>query len=151
MLLSSVCTVSLSLVSLAHVFALLKKVTHFHGGGALRLNTEDPFLRVAMSAERTHQRLGVAEGVIRELQEQLQRVSARHQAAHEALQAVHQEMSLLRFCVQLSKHSKKATIGRGCRRHFVSVRASRGFCMFLFLFLFFFLESSELEVVSLLL
>ena len=49
-----------------------------------------------MSVEQTNQRLGVAEGVIRELQDQLQRVSAGHQAAHEALQSVHQEMNLLR-------------------------------------------------------
>ena len=47
-----------------------------------------------MSTEQTHQRLGLAEGVIRELQDQLQRVSAGHQATHEALQTVHQEMSL---------------------------------------------------------
>ena len=44
----------------------------------------------------TSQRLGVAEGVIRESQDQLQRVSAGHQAAHEALQSIHQEMNFLR-------------------------------------------------------
>ena len=49
-----------------------------------------------MSTEQTHQRLGVAEGVIQELQDQLQRVSAGRQAAHEALQTIHHEMSLLR-------------------------------------------------------
>ena len=65
-----------------------KKNAHSLGGGALRLNE-------TMFAERTHQRLGVAEGIIRELQDQLQRVSAGHQAAHE-LQSIHQEMNLLR-------------------------------------------------------
>ena len=59
-------------------------------------DAEGLFLSVAMSAELTHQRLGVAEGVIRELQEHLQRVSAGHQAAHEALPTIHQETSLLR-------------------------------------------------------
>ena len=49
-----------------------------------------------MSAEQAHQRLGVAEGVTRELQDQMQRVSAGHQAVHEAIQTIHQEMSLLR-------------------------------------------------------
>ena len=49
-----------------------------------------------MSVAQAHQRLGIAEGVIHELQEQLQRGSAGHQAAHEALQAIHQEMSTLR-------------------------------------------------------
>ena len=49
-----------------------------------------------MSVEQAHQRLGIAEGVIHELQEQLQRVTAGHQAAHEALQTIHQEMSLIR-------------------------------------------------------
>ena len=48
-----------------------------------------------MSVEQTNQSLGVAEGVIRELQDQLQRVLAAHQAAHEALQSIHQEMNLL--------------------------------------------------------
>ena len=64
-------------------------LTHIHDSGALRLNA-------ATSAEQTHQRLGVAEGVIREIQEQLQRVSAGHQAAHEAHHAIHQEKSPLR-------------------------------------------------------
>ena len=63
----------------------IETITHFQGSGALPLNA-------AMSPEQTHQRLGVAE-VIRELQEQLQRMSAGHQAAHEALQTNHQEMS----------------------------------------------------------
>ena len=49
-----------------------------------------------MSTEQTCQRLGVAEGVIRELHDQLQRVAAGHQAAHEALQTIHQEMNFLR-------------------------------------------------------
>ena len=49
-----------------------------------------------MCAEQTHPRLGVAEGAIRELQDQLQRVSAGHQTVHEALQTVHREMSRLR-------------------------------------------------------
>ena len=38
-----------------------------------------------MSVEQAHQRLGIAEGVINELQEQLQRVSAGHQAMHQEL------------------------------------------------------------------
>ena len=38
-----------------------------------------------MSVEQAHQRLGIAEGVIHELQEQLQRVSAGHQAMHQEL------------------------------------------------------------------
>ena len=79
-----------------HTIDRLTKITHFHGCGAFRLNAEDPFLRVAMFAEQNHQLFGVAEGVIRELQEQLQRMSAGHQAAHEALNTIHQEMSLLR-------------------------------------------------------
>ena len=49
-----------------------------------------------MSTEQTNPRLGVAEGVIRELQDQLQRVAAGHQAAHEALQTLHQEVNFLR-------------------------------------------------------
>ena len=48
-----------------------------------------------MSTERTNQRLDVAEGVTRELQDQLQRVATRHQAAHEALQSTHQEVNFL--------------------------------------------------------
>ena len=44
-------------------------------------NAQDP--RVIMSVEQAHQRLGIAEGVIHELQEQLQRVSAGHQAVHQ--------------------------------------------------------------------
>ena len=67
-----------------------KRITHFHG------SAEDPILRVAMSVAQASQRLGIAEGVIHELQEQLRRASAGHQAAHEALQAIHQEMSALR-------------------------------------------------------
>ena len=66
-----------------------KNIAHFHGSGALRLNAPT-------STEQTHQRLGVAEGIIRELHDQLQRVSAGHQAALEALQTVHQEMRHLR-------------------------------------------------------
>ena len=49
-----------------------------------------------MTTEQAQQRLGIAEGVIHELQEQLHRVTAGHQAAHEALQTIHQEMSLIR-------------------------------------------------------
>ena len=49
-----------------------------------------------MTTEQAHQLLEIAEGVIQELQDQLQRVTAGHQAAHEALQAIHQEMKLLR-------------------------------------------------------
>ena len=41
-----------------------------------------------MSVEQAHQRLGIAEGVIQELQEQLQRVSAGHQAMHQELNAL---------------------------------------------------------------
>ena len=48
-----------------------------------------------MPVEQTNQRLAVAEGVTRDLQDQLQRVSVGHQAAHEALQSIHQEMNLL--------------------------------------------------------
>ena len=40
-----------------------------------------------MSVEQAHQRLGIAEGVIHELQEQLRRVSAGHQAMHQELGA----------------------------------------------------------------
>ena len=65
------------------------KITHFQSSGAF-------FLDAAMSAEQTHQRLGVAEGVSREFLDLLQRVSVRHQAAHEALQTIHQELSRLR-------------------------------------------------------
>ena len=54
-----------------------------------RFNADDHVLRVAMSVEQTNRRLGVAKGVIRELQEQLQRVSAGHHAAHEAPQSIH--------------------------------------------------------------
>ena len=57
-----------------------------------RFNAEDPILRVVMCVEQAHQRLGIAVGVIHELREQLQRV----EAAHEALQSIHQEMSTLR-------------------------------------------------------
>ena len=53
-----------------------------------------------MSVELVNQRVGIAEGGIHELQEQLQRVSAGHQMAHEALQSfqqmIHQELSALR-------------------------------------------------------
>ena len=49
-----------------------------------------------VSKEQTHQRLEVAEEFIRELEDQLQQVSAGHQVDHESLQTVHQEMSLLR-------------------------------------------------------
>ena len=41
-----------------------------------------------MSAEQVHQRLGIAEGVIHELLEQLQRVPVGHQAAHQELSAL---------------------------------------------------------------
>ena len=66
-----------------------KKIARFYGSGAVLLNA-------AMTTEQAHQRLGLAQGVIHKLQEQLQRVTARHQAAHEALQSIHQEMSILR-------------------------------------------------------
>ena len=79
-----------------HVARVLRRVqirtlmlTLLYGSGALSLNA-------AMSTEQTNQRLGVAERVIRELQDQLQRVASGHQAAHEALQTTHQEMNLLR-------------------------------------------------------
>ena len=43
----------------------IKKITHFlHGSGASLFNAKDPFLRVAMSLEQAHQRLGIAAGVI---------------------------------------------------------------------------------------
>ena len=51
-----------------------------------------------MSAEQTHRRLGVAE-----VQEQLQRVSARRQVAHEALKTIQHEMSLLRNQIDTSR------------------------------------------------
>ena len=38
-----------------------------------------------MSIQQAHQRLGIAEGNIHELQEQLQRVSAGHHATHQLL------------------------------------------------------------------
>ena len=72
------------------------KITYFHGCGSFRSHEGDSILCVAMSVEETNQRLEVAEGVIRELQDELQRVSAGHQAAHEALQFIHQEMNLFR-------------------------------------------------------
>ena len=43
-----------------------------------------------MSVEQVNQRVGIDEGVIHELQEQLQRVSAGHQTAHAALQSFQQ-------------------------------------------------------------
>ena len=49
-----------------------------------------------MFVDLAHQLLEIAEGVIQELQEQLQRVTAGHQAAREALQTIRQEMNLLR-------------------------------------------------------
>ena len=70
-----------------------KNITHFHGSGALSLNA-------AMSTEQTNQRLGVAEGVIREEQDRLQRVADGHQATHEALQTIHQEVNLLRSQIE---------------------------------------------------
>ena len=47
-----------------------------------------------MSVEQVHQRLGIAKGEIHKLQEQLQRVSAGHQA-------MHQELSNLRCQVDM--------------------------------------------------
>ena len=41
-----------------------------------------------MSVEQAHQRLGIAEGVTHELQEQLQRVCEGHQAMHQELSAL---------------------------------------------------------------
>ena len=70
-----------------------KRFTRFHGIGA-------PSLIAAMFGEQSNQRLGDAEGVIPELQDQLQRVAAGHQAAHEALQTTHQEMNLLRSQIE---------------------------------------------------
>ena len=68
----------------------MKKITHFlHGSGA------SLFDAIAMSLEQAHQRLGIAAGVISALQEQLQRESARRQAAYEALQSIHKEISIL--------------------------------------------------------
>ena len=46
--------------------------------------------------DQAHQRLGIPEGAIQELQEQVRRATAEHQAAHEALQTIHQAMNLLR-------------------------------------------------------
>ena len=48
-----------------------KRITHSRGSGALCFNAEDPILRIAMSVEQAHQRLGIAEGVFHELQEQI--------------------------------------------------------------------------------
>ena len=45
--------------------------------------TASVWLKFAKKDRAAHQRLGIAEGVTNELQEQLQRVSAGHQAAHE--------------------------------------------------------------------
>ena len=64
-----------------------KRIACFHGSGALGLNA---------ATKQTNQRLGVVEEVVRELRDQLQRVSAGHQAAHAALQIIHQEMNVLR-------------------------------------------------------
>ena len=61
----------------------IKKIIHIHGSGAFAFNAEDP--NVAMSFEHAHQRLGIAEGVIHELQIQLQLVFAGHQAMHQEL------------------------------------------------------------------
>ena len=72
-----------------------KHTVHFHGSGAIRLNAGNYFLCGDMPVEQTNQRLAVAEGVTRHLQDQLQRVSVGHEAAHEALQSIHQEMNLL--------------------------------------------------------
>ena len=63
-----------------------EKISHFHGSGAFALTHKILALPCLWSK---HQRLGIAEGVIHELQEQLQRVSAGHQA-------MHQELSTLR-------------------------------------------------------
>ena len=49
-----------------------------------------------MSVEQVRHRLGVAEGVLRELEDPLQKVTAGHQAAHEAPQSLHQEIYALR-------------------------------------------------------
>ena len=50
-----------------------------------------------MTTEQAHQRLAIAEGVMHELHEQLQRVSAGTSVQlHEALQSIHQELSVLR-------------------------------------------------------
>ena len=49
-----------------------------------------------MSVDQASQQLGIAKGAIQESQEQFQRVTAGHQATHEALQTVHREMNLLR-------------------------------------------------------
>ena len=48
-----------------------------------------------MSTEQINQRLEVAGRVIRELLDHLQRVAAGRQAAHEALQTIHQEVNVL--------------------------------------------------------
>ena len=45
-----------------------ENIARFHGSGAFAL-TQKILLQVAMSAEQAHQRLGIAEGVIHELQE----------------------------------------------------------------------------------
>ena len=64
-----------------------EKDHHLSWWRSVCFDAQDP--SVAMSVEQAHQRLGIAEGVIHELQEQQQRVSAGHQA-------IHQEVSALR-------------------------------------------------------
>ena len=64
-----------------------EKDRHLSWQRSFCFNAQDP--GVAMSVEAAHQRLGIAEGVIHDMQEQRQRVSAGHQA-------MHQELSTLR-------------------------------------------------------
>ena len=71
-----------------------KNIAHLHGSGDFRLNA-------AMTTEQDYQRLGIAERATHVLQEQLQRVSAGHQAAHEVLQSIYQEMRILRYQIDL--------------------------------------------------
>ena len=82
---TSMCDGPDSSCMLSWLFFAHKNIAHFHGSGALRLNA-------AMSTEQTHQRLGAA----------FQNCSTscnecrRDILAHESLQTVHQDMSLIR-------------------------------------------------------
>ena len=66
--------------------------THFRCSGAFRLNAEGLSCALPCPQNKRISAWDFAEGVMREMQQ----VSAGHQAAHEALQTIHQETSLLR-------------------------------------------------------
>ena len=71
-------------------------ITRIHGSGALGWNADHSFLCTSIFVAQAHQLLGIDETVICDLQDQLQQVTAAHEAAHEALQAIHQEMDHIR-------------------------------------------------------